>query len=449
MAANQLLGEHIGRPFARYVSLNILSMLGLSCYILADTFFIANGVGPDGLTALNLVLPAFTLLSGTGILLGMGAGTRFAIYKGENKEHKANAVYTHAMVTGAVLGVLYTLIGLFFAEDIARLLGADSIILPISSGYLRTLMLYSCAFVLNNILICFIRNDHAPNLAMAAMLTASLSNVVLDYVFVFPLGLGMFGAALATGISPILSMIVLTLHFIRRKSSFRLTKCCPDYRTVGKIFALGFPSFVTEMSNGIVIIILNFVILGLAGNTGVAAYGIVANLGLVAVSVFTGEAQGIQPLISYNYGAGIFRNIRKTYRMALITALCLGVVLYLCGSLFSEPVVALFNRDGDPKLAAYAIDGLRIYFTAFLIMGINIVSVSYFSSIAMPAKSFILSMLRGFAAVIPFALLLPLFLGLNGAWLSVPSAELVTLALSILLAVKYRIKAQKPSKAEI
>lgn len=447
MGTNQLLGNRIGRPFARYVSLNILSMLGLSCYILADTFFIANGVGPDGLTALNLVLPAFTLLSGTGILLGMGAGTRFAIYKGENQEHKANAVYTHAMALGAALGVLYTLIGLFFAEDIARLLGADSTILPISAGYLRTLMMYSCAFVLDNILLCFVRNDQAPNLAMAAMLTASLSNVVLDYVFVFPLGLGMFGAALATGISPILSMVVLALHFIRKKNSFHLTKCSPNYRTAGKIFALGFPSFVTEMSNGIVIIILNFVILGIAGNTGVAAYGIVANLGLVAVSVFTGEAQGIQPLISYNYGAGVMQNIRKTYRMALITAVCLGVVLYLCGALFAEPVVALFNRDGDPQLAAYAVDGLRTYFTAFLVMGINIVTVSYFSSIAKPVQSFILSVLRGFAAVIPFALLLPLLLGLDGAWLSVPAAELITLALCILLAVKYRIKAQKPSKA--
>lgn len=217
MDTNKLLTGNIYKPFAKYVSLNILSMIGLSCYILADTFFIANGVGAQGLTALNLVLPAFSLLTGTGMLLGMGAATRFAILKGEGQREKANTMFTCAMAAGAVLGILYTILGVVFSEGISRLLGAQGEILSISAEYLRTLMVYSCAFVLNNVLICFVRNDHAPNLAMAAMITASLSNVVLDYVFIFPLGMGMFGAALATGIAPIISIAVLSLHFARGK----------------------------------------------------------------------------------------------------------------------------------------------------------------------------------------------------------------------------------------
>lgn len=448
METNPLLTGKIYKPFAKYVSLNILSMIGLSCYILADTFFIANGVGPQGLTALNLVLPAFSLLSGTGMLLGMGAATRFAILKGEQQEEKANGMFTCAMMTGAVLGILYTILGVVFSEGISRLLGASGIILSISAVYLRTLMIYSCAFVLNNILICFVRNDNAPNLAMAAMITASLSNVVLDYVFIFPLGMGMFGAALATGIAPILSIAVLSLHFIRRKNSFRLQKCRPDFKSIGGIFSLGFPSFVMEMSNGIVIIILNFVILGISGNMGVAAYGIVANLALVAVSVFNGEAQGIQPIISYNYGARNVRNIRKTYRLALITALCLGLLMYFSGILFTGQIVSLFNRDNDPQLLSLASRGVQLYFTVFLIMGVNTVTISYFSSTARPVQSFIISILRGFAAVIPFAAVLPSFFGLDGAWLCIPAAEAVTLLISVILVKKSRLKASEPVQKE-
>lgn len=448
METNKLLTGNIYKPFAKYVSLNILSMIGLSCYILADTFFIANGVGAQGLTALNLVLPAFSLLTGTGMLLGMGAATRFAILKGEGQREKANCMFTYAMAVGAVLGIIYTVLGVVFAEDISRLLGAQGAILPVSAEYLRTLMIYSCAFVLNNVLICFIRNDHAPNLAMAAMITASLTNVVLDYVFIFPLGMGMFGAALATGIAPIISIAVLSLHFARGKNSFRLQKCKPDFKSIGGIFSLGFPSFVMEMSNGIVIIILNFVILGISGNMGVAAYGIVANLALVAVSVFTGEAQGIQPIISYNYGAGNVRNIKKTYRLALITALCLGILLYLSGILFTDQIVSVFNRDNDPQLLSLASRGVQLYFTVFLIMGINIVTVSFFSSTARPIQSFVLSILRGFAAVIPFAAALPAFFGLDGAWLCIPAAEAVTLLLSVILIKKSRLKVPSAVPAE-
>ena len=143
---------------------------------------------------------------------------------------------------------MLTLTGIFFTPALARLLGAEGAILQLSVRYLRTILLFSCAFMINNILVCFIRNDGSPQLSMAAMLTGSFSNIVLDYVFIFPMGLGMFGAALATGLAPVLSMLVLSLHFIRRQNHFRPVACRPKIRTVQEILATGLPSFVTELS---------------------------------------------------------------------------------------------------------------------------------------------------------------------------------------------------------
>lgn len=430
--------NNILKDFAKYVSLNVISMIGLSFYILADTFFIANGVGSIGLTALNLVLPLWSLISGMGLMIGIGAGISYSIKRGKNNEKGANRVFTHAMLMGLVVGVIITLIGLIFSYDIVRILGADEVVAPLAEEYLKTLLSFSCVFIINNIVTAFVRNDNEPNLAMIAMILGSLSNIVLDYIFIFPFKLGMFGAALATGTTPILSLIILSLHFIRKKNNFKIIKCKFSLSYVKRIISLGIPSFITEFSSGIIILLFNFTILRISNNTGVAAYGIIANLALIVIAIFTGIAQGIQPIISKSYGEGKIKNIKDIFKYGLITSIVLGIGCYLIGLYFSEGIVNLFNSEGDKVLLSMAVEGIKIYFIAFIIMGINIVTTSFFASINKAKKSFVISIMRGLVIVIPLILLLPNFIGMTGVWLTIPLTEAITLLISIKLYLKYK-----------
>lgn len=418
--------QGVFRQFAKYVSLNVLSMVGLSCYILADTYFISAGVGSDGIAALNLVLPAYSLLNGLGLMVGMGGATRYAILRGEGRREEANRVFTHAGALAAVLGIVFTGAGLLFSWQIAGALGASGQVQELASVYLRTLLTFSLLFLGNNLLVCFVRNDGQPNLAMAAMLVGCLSNVVLDYLFIFPLGMGMFGAALATCVAPCIGILISATHFLRRKNKFRLVRCAPSGKLARGILSLGVSSFITEVSSGVVMLIFNQIILSLAGNVGVAAYGIIANLALIVVSIFTGVAQGIQPIVSVNFGSGQMGNVKKIFHYGLVTAAAFGVLFLAAGWLLPGPIVGIFNHENNLEMARLASQGLPLYFLAFPLMGINIVASSYLASLSKAAPSFLLSVLRGAVAVIPAVLLLSSLFGTEGVWLAVPCAEAAT-----------------------
>ena len=295
--------------FARYASLNVLGMIALSCYILADTFFVSLGMGADGLAALNLAIPVYSFIHGCGLMVGMGGGTRYSIRKNQGDGDSANRAFTGAVYLVIGFAVIFLALGILYPGPLARLLGADGAVFDMTATYLRVILLFSPAFLSNNLLLCFVRNDGAPQLAMAGMITGSLSNVVLDYVFIFPCGMGIFGAALATGFAPLISMAVLSPYLIRGKNRFWPVRCHLRPRRLAAICSAGVPSLVTEVSSGVVMIAFNAILLRLEGNVGVAAYGVIANLSLVVLSIFTGISQGIQPLLSARYGAGKRRSL--------------------------------------------------------------------------------------------------------------------------------------------
>ena len=430
---NNILNDNIYKTFIKYVSLNIMSMLGLSLYILADTYFISNGVGSDGLVALNLVLPAYSLINGVGLLLGMGGATRFSISLGKNHPDKCEQIFTQVIYWGLGIGIIITIIGIFFSKNIVKFLGASSSILPLANSYLKTVMCLSLGFIINNIIVCFVRNDSNPNLAMLAMLTASGSNIILDYVFIYPMKLGMFGAAFATALAPLFSMLVLSIQFFKKKNTFKLFKGPMIKNEVKPIILSGIPSFITELSSGVVILIFNMIILNLEGNMGVGAYGIISNISLVCVSIFTGIGQGIQPIISINFGANKLKNITKTFYCALFLSIILGLSFYILGLSFNSEIISIFNSDGNLQLAKIASRGISLYFLAFILMGINIVSTSLFTSISMPKEGFIISILRGFIIIIPTVLALSFIYKIEGVWLSMPITEAITLILCIIL----------------
>ncbi len=426
------------REFARYASLNVLGMLALSCYILADTFFISLGLGADGLAALNLAIPIYNFLHGIGLMIGMGGGTRYSILKSQRNDGAANRVFTHALYLAAAAALFFVLAGLFLPGPILRLFGAEGRVFSMSHTYLQVILLFAPAFLTNNVLLCFVRNDGAPQRSMAAMIGGSLSNVVLDWVFIFPCGMGIFGAVLATGLAPLISLLILSPHFRKGRNQFRPVKCRLNRQTAAGILASGAPSLVTEFSSGIVIIVFNAVFLRLAGNVGVAAYGVIANLSLVVIAIFNGIAQGIQPLVSRGFGRGDSAAMKATLRYALAAMLALSLLLYAAIFLGAQPIAAVFNSQGNPELQAIAAEGLRLYFTACPFAGFNVILSLYFTASGSPRPAHAISLLRGFLVMIPMALVLSWLGGIPGTWCSFPATELLVALLSARLLVGRR-----------
>ena len=261
---------------------------------------------------------------------------------------------------------------------------------------------------------------------MAAMLVGCLSNIVLDYVFIFPLGMGMFGAALATCAAPGIGLLISSAHFFQRKNSFRPVWCPLNGKQARGILSLGVSSLITEVSSGIVMLVFNQIILSLSGNMGVAAYGIIANLALIVVSIFTGVAQGIQPIVSRSFGSGQMRHVKQIFYYGLITSAAFGLLFLGVGWFFFQPVVGIFNQENNLEMERLASQGLPLYFLAFPMMGVNILASSYLASLSKGGPAFLLSALRGATAVIPAVFIFSQLFGITGVWLAVPCAEALT-----------------------
>lgn len=427
------------REFAHYTILSVLGTLGVSCYILADTFFVSKGLGTSGLAALNLAIPVYNFIHGTGLMLGMGGATKFSIFKSQNLQADGNRVYTHTIYLAVLFSLLFMLPGIFCSQPLALLLGADPSILEMTTTYLQWLLLFAPAFILNDVLLCFVRNDDSPQLAMIAMLIGSFANILLDYLFIFPMQMGIFGAILATGVSPIISIAAMSPHWLRKKQTFHLMKTGIHRKIVLWNLSLGFPSLIAQVSSGIVMICFNTIILHLEGNTGVAAYGIIANISLVIVAIYTGIAQGIQPLLSRSYATGSTKQAQTILRYAMITMLIVSGILYLTILVFPQPIVAVFNSNNDAALQAIAITGLQLYFLSSPFVGYNIILSTFFTSVERAFPAHILSILRGLVLIIPAALILSALWGMTGVWLTYPLTEGTVAAIGFVIYQHKRI----------
>lgn len=414
------------KTFIVYISFNILGMIGISCYILADTFFVAQGLGTDGLTALNLAIPVFSFISGSGLMIGIGGGTRYSIAKAEGNEKAARQTFTRALLLAVLLASFFTLAGIFGSGLLASLLRADEQVFSMTQTYLRVILVFAPAFLLNNTTLCFVRNDGNPRLSMIAMLTGSFANIIMDYILIFPFKMGILGAAIATGFAPVISLSILSLHLKSGKSGLRLNRPQLSARYFLDILSLGVSSLIAESASGIVMIAINFIILSLTGNIGVAAYGIIANLSLVVTSIYTGIAQGIQPIVSSAHGTGKLGEVRKIYRYAVTASLLSSVLVYTFLAAARIPLIHVFNKEGSQTLKAIAEPGILLYFTAFFFAGINIISAMQFSSTARPGFAFLVSVMRGIAVILPCAFILSSLFGMTGVWIAFPAAESLT-----------------------
>lgn len=357
----------------------------------------------------------------------------YSVFKGQKEYQSVDKTFTNTVYLTMILAVLFMLAGMFFSENLARLLRADGEVFSMTKTYLQVILLFAPAFMLNDVFLCFIRNDGNPRLSMAAMLIGSLSNIILDYLFIFPLHMGIFGAVLATGFAPMISMCILSGHFFAKQNHFHFLKIKPSLELTANIVLLGLPSFITEAASGIVMIAFNYIILRLQGNIGVAAYGVVANLSLVVMSVYTGIAQGIQPITSRAYGYGKDEEVNKILEYAVVTVLIISAGIYLVFLLCADPLVNIFNSEQNQGLQRIAVNGLRLYFTAVPFAGFNIILSTHFASTEKVLPAQMVSVSRGFVVILPMAFFLSYVSGMTGVWLSFPITELAVSLMGVIL----------------
>lgn len=435
--------------FIKYTSLNTVGMLGISCYILADTFFVSKALYANGLTALNLAIPVYSFINGAGLMLGMGGATKYAVAKSQKDENAANSIFTNTVYLTLFLSAIFMVLGVFLSGGIIRLFGADEAVFAMSNTYVKVIMLFSPMFMLNNVLLCFLRNDGAPKLVMAAMVGGSLSNILLDYIFMFPLKMGILGAVLATGIAPIISIAVLSGFFIRKKNGFRFAKCRFSLKISAGVLSIGFPSLITEMSAGVVMIIFNALILKLQGNVGVAAYGIIANLSLVVLSVYTGIAQGVQPLISSSFGKGDKNSVKAFFKYAIAAIIAVSIIIYAVVFFCASQLAGIFNSEKNEVLLNIAETGLRIYFLGGVFAGFNIITSIYFTATERARPAHIISLLRGFILIIPLSFLLSSIGGMIGVFSVFPTTEFIVSTLILIGYLVYKIGLRNKNAASL
>lgn len=426
------------RPlFFHYLFPSILSMLAVSAYIFFDTAFIGVGGGSLALAALNISLPVYSLFTAIHETIGIGGGTTLSIEIGQGNFEQKNKVFSTAIMLSLCIGFFITIVGIIFINQLSMFLGATKEILPLVKSYLIVIISISWAFLLVGVLSAFVRNDKNPKLVMVASLLSNAANLVLDYVFIFIFHWGIFGAALATAVAPIIDLCILSVHFRRAESTIKFKFSSIDFTLVKRILRNGFGNFILDISAGVVIFILNNVFMKLGGEIYVAAYGVVANIASLTLAIFSGVGQSIQPIISVNFGANKIKRVIEGVKYGIITAMSIGLGIYIILSLFPIPIISLFTT-GDKELISITSKGIKIYFIAFTLTGANMVFLYFLQSIEKTKSAIIISLSKGILfTVLGVSILTPLF-GINGVWFTISFSETLTFIISLIVFIKVR-----------
>lgn len=413
------------KQFFKYVLQSVAGMIGISVYILADTLFISIHSGADGLTVLNLVLPIYGVIYAIGAMIGIGSATRYAITKSKG-EKDTDFYFTNALLWSAMISIPFILLGILAPLQVLQVMGADPAIAQLGTSYLRIVLIDTPFFMINYTFTAFARNDNAPTIAMYGALSGSLFNIIFDYIFMFPLGLGLAGAALATAFCPIVTMLVCCIHYFGKHNNVGFKWKFPSVKLLFSCCQLGVSAFVGEIASAVTTMIFNVLILGIAGNTGIAAYGVIANISLIVMSVFNGISQGAQPLISNRYGRGRKKDVKTLLSLSIVISLIVEIMIIILTWVFTDTMIGIFNSEGNEILLDYAHVGMRLYFLGYVFAGINIVLVGYFSATDRGAQAFVASILRGALAIAVCAIIMSKLWGMNGVWLSFLASEIIT-----------------------
>ena len=433
---NDLLKQDVKKLYFKYLIPSISATLVTSIYILADTIIIGKGIGEDAVAAINLVLPLFTLFFGTGSLFGIGGSIHMSLQRARGNEENGRSFFTTALLGNAAAMILYLLAGIIFFDQICSMLGSTQETIGYVREYGHWLIGGIPFFIFSTFLQNFIRNDHAPKLAMVSVITGGVLNIILDYIFVFFCGWGMSGAAAATTLGSMITCLILCSHFFRKTNGLKLNFHGISLNQLGKVTANGFSSFLLELATGLLSFFFNLALLRYIGVIGLTIYSIISNTALVIISLSNGVAQAAQPIITTNLGAGKYDRIQTVKRLGLMTTFVIGTISAILGMLFPELVVHIFIHP-TKEILMTAPAAIRIYFTSFVLCTSNLFLSSYCQSMVHPALAMFLSMLRGIILSTLLVFLLPSIFGASVIWAVMPIVEVITFITALILIRKY------------
>lgn len=438
----QLSDHFTYRRLLRFVISPILMMICTSLYSIVDGFFVSNFVGKTPFAAVNLIMPVCMALGTIGTMIGTGGSAIASQVLGEGKRKEADQYFSMLVYFAVILSVVLSVIGFVFARPIAVALGAAGELLDYCVVYSRVLFIALTAFVLQNVFQSFFVTAEKPGLSLKISILAGVTNVVLDYLFIAVLKWGLSGAAIATGIGQVVGGFVPMVYFARENDSLlRLTRTGFRGSVLVKTFGNGSSEMVTNLSTSLVNILYNFQLMKLAGENGVAAYGIIMYVNFIFMAIFFGYSIGSAPIIGYHYGAGNQKELKNLFRKSVVLMGGAGVLLTLLAEILTVPLVKIF-ASYDAELFAMTCHGFRLYSLAFALMGINVWGSAFFTALGNGLISATISFLRTLLFQITVVLVLPMFLGIDGIWLAIVAAEFLALIVTVSFFVTKRKKYQ-------
>lgn len=427
-----ILTEKTNRLFWRYLMPSLLSAASISVFQLVDMIAIGQGVGADGVAALSIVTPLFGVASFLGLFIGIGGAVPMGISEGEKNKEKYNANFTLSFVLITVFTIVLWLIFFVFSEPIYRFFGATDRLMPLVREYGNWVIGSFPAFFLSVYMGCIVRADGSPHIALWAVLVSGIFNIVGDYLLVFPLkvGTGMAGAAIATVLGNVIQVVIYVGYFFSRKCSLRFIKPNHWFRGFKKIVASGISAGSIDIAYISLTILLNNLVLKYGTETDLAVFGVAYTCISNIQRLYDGVGQAIQPIVSTNYGAGLYKRIFETLKYSLIAETVLSIAFTLLGILFPRQITMLF-MDTTPKILEIAPSIITPVFLSMLFAGIGHFAVYYFQSIMKSGLATVISMLRGIVLTGILAIVFSLFMCLSGIWAGLIVGELVTSLLAV------------------
>lgn len=430
MKKSDLINDPVSKIFYHYLVPAISGTMVTSIYVLADSIIIGKGIGSDALAALNIVLPLFNIFFGIGLLFGIGGSVLMSIARGAGDYKRGENYYSIAFILNAFTSILCTLLLLWFMEPIVTFLGATDITLPYIRNYAPYIIIGLSSFSFSSFFQTFVRNDGSPKLSMIAVMSGGILNIILDIIFVYPLKMGMKGAAVASVLGAACTVVILLFHFLSKTNGLHFNLSGGTLKQIPNILTNGFTSFFVEIAAGIVMFIFNLQILKHIGEVGITMYGVIANTSIIVTCLCNGINQAAQPIASMNYGAGLTSRVEQLKKLGMKTAFVVCSVIAIIGIIVPNLFTNIFIHPTAEILELSSI-AVRTYFIGFFFMGMNMFIIGYFQATLNPLLSFVLCLSRGCLFSLLFVFLLPPFIGVIGIWAAMPLAELVSFVISI------------------
>lgn len=423
-----MLRGPIVRTFLRYSIPWTLAMLTMSSAGVVDGLFVGRYTGALPLAAVNLVLPLYSLFFGMSLMFAAGGSVRAGKYLGEGRTDAACAIFTKTMIGLGAAGLTAAAAALIYSHELVLFLGAEGDLVEPAETYLRGLMVFGPIIPAGVALSYFVRVDGKPSLASGGLMLSSGVNIVLDALFIAGLGMGVGGAACATGIAYIFSTGVLLRHFFSPSAKLRFTRALGTWREVAQACWNGSSELINEASIGIVMMLINWILIERIGPYGVAAFTIINYAAWFGSSTCYAVGDSLTPLVSANFGARNFERVRRFFGLALGIVFGIGLLLYALFALYPQVLIEIF-LPGDAQVAEVTLEFVDWFKLAFLFSGPNMALASFFTAMHLAGASAAVAILRGLIFPVLFLMVLPVLFGNAGVYAAIPCAELCTLVI--------------------